>query len=132
MTALLLILTTQQALIDAIKSHPSNPQSAEGQMTLGAEAKQHSLLQAKKQLQGHHNWDSRFQALIKEYRTASEVCAESWPGETLEEAAVEIVHSWFRSPGHWRDVMEYHDHFGYDMKRGDNGIWYGTGIFAED
>jgi hypothetical protein len=64
--------------------------------------------------------------------TASEVCAESWPGENLVEAAVECVRCWRLSQGHWSAVRAAHRLFGYDMKRGSNGIWYATGIFGRD
>jgi hypothetical protein len=41
------------------------------------------------------------------------------------------VRSWRHSPGHWRAVHSAHAVYGYDMKRGRNGIWYATGIFAD-
>ncbi len=56
--------------------------------------------------------------------------AESWPNEDLVEACVDCVHSWRQSPGHWSAVQDRHRMFGYDIKRGVNGIWYATGIFA--
>ena len=61
---------------------------------------------------------------------AQEVVAESWPNETLVEACVECVDSWRQSPGHWSAVRSRHPLFGYDIKRGRNGIWYATGIFG--
>ena len=61
---------------------------------------------------------------------AQEVVAESWPNESLVEACVDCVDSWRQSPGHWRAVRSRHPLFGYDIKRGRNGIWYATGIFG--
>jgi len=45
-------------------------------------------------------------------------------------AAIECVRCWRLSSGHWGAVRESHPVYGYDMKRGDNGIWYATGIFG--
>jgi hypothetical protein len=41
------------------------------------------------------------------------------------------VDSWRHSSGHWQGVSRPHRAFGYDIRRGRNGIWYGTGIFAD-
>ena len=62
----------------------------------------------------------------------AEVVAESWPGQDLVDAAEEAVHSWRQSPGHWSAVRSRQPVFGYDIKRGLNGIWYATGIFGEN
>ena len=56
--------------------------------------------------------------------------AESWGGETLVDACIECVHSWRQSSGHWNAVRRHQPLFGYDIKRGANGIWYATGIFG--
>jgi hypothetical protein len=58
------------------------------------------------------------------------VCAESWPGENLVEAAIECVRCWRLSSGHWEAVRTQHTVYGYDMKRGSNDVWYATGIFG--
>jgi hypothetical protein len=84
-------------------------------------------------LQGHHQWDTRFQRIntkLPPDTLACEVCAESWPGENLVEAAIECVRCWRFSEGHWSAVRAEHSVWGYDMKRGTNGIWYATGIFG--
>lgn len=126
---------TQRTMIFAVRTHPEHPASASSPSSelLLAEAASHSLHQARIQVQGHHNWDSRFQAInarLPAGLVATEVCAESWPGQTLVDAAEECVSSWRQSPGHWSNVRARHAFFGYDLKRGHNGIWYGTGIFA--
>jgi hypothetical protein len=58
------------------------------------------------------------------------VVAESWPGQELVEACVDCVHSWRQSSGHWSAVQGRQRAFGYDIRRGFNGIWYATGIFG--
>jgi hypothetical protein len=61
----------------------------------------------------------------------SEVCAESWPGQGMIDSCIDCVDSWRHSSGHWQGVSRRHRAFGYDIRRGRNGIWYGTGIFAD-
>jgi hypothetical protein len=126
---------TQRTMIYAVRIHPEAPKSTQGQFhgTLAEEAKSHAYHQASIQVQGHHSWDSRFQrinAKLPNDVLAQEVVAESWPNETLVEACVECVDSWRQSPGHWSAVRSRHPLFGYDIKRGRNGIWYATGIFG--
>jgi len=126
---------TQRTLIYAVRIHPDGPRSTHGQLseTLLHEARSHSEHQADIQLQGHHNWESRFHQINRRLPRglmAVEVCAESWPGENLVEAAIECVRCWRFSSGHWSAVRAHHPRFGYDMRRGRNGIWYATGIFG--
>lgn len=126
---------TQRTLIYAVRIHPDRPESADGELLpmLSNEAQSHSQYQADIRLQGHHAWGSRFQrilSLLPGGASPREVCAESWPGENLVEAAIECVRCWRLSDGHWSAVRARSRFFGYDMKRGDNGIWYATGIFG--
>lgn len=126
---------TQRTMIFAVRTHPLRPQSAWSEMSdmLAAETQQHSTYQASIRLQGHHRWEQRFHqinARLPAHLVANEVCAESWPGQTLVEAAEECVDCWRQSSGHWDHVSRRHAMFGYDIKRGSNGIWYATGIFA--
>lgn len=126
---------TQRTLIFAVRTHPERPQSTRGQFlpALAGEAERHSIHQASINLQGHHDWDSRFHrinATLPGALAAREVVAESWPGQGLLEAARECVSSWRGSSGHWEAVSGNHPYFAYDMKRGSNGVWYATGIFA--
>ena len=127
---------TQRSVVFAVRIHPDNPQSTEGELNLRLveEARSHSQYQADIRNQGHHNWSSRFQRLNVELPTelwASEVCAESWPGQHLLESAIECVACWRYSEGHWSAVVAEHPYYGYDMKLGTNGIWYGTGVFGK-
>jgi hypothetical protein len=125
---------TQRTLIYAVRTHPEKPASSDGQASgcLFEEARSHAQYQACILVQGHHDWESRFHRICSRLNSlsASEVCAESWPGQNLVEAAVECVHSWRQSPGHWNAVRSAQHQFGYDMKRGANGVWYATGIFG--
>jgi hypothetical protein len=126
---------TQRTLIFAVRVHPEGPSSADGRLSsvLALESESHARHQAQIGVQGHHNWDYRFQrinAKLATGMTAQEVCAESWPGQDLIDAAFECVDSWRQSSGHWSAVRSRHNVFGYDMKRGRNGVWYGTGIFG--
>ena len=128
--------STQLAIISAIRAHPDAPASTDGTFDpmLAKEAESHSLHQARIQSQGHHNWDRRFRRIneaLPTGMTATEVCAESWPGQTLAEAATECVNSWRQSPGHWKAVSGACPVYGYDMKRGRNGTWYATGILGQ-
>ena len=127
---------TQRTLIWAVRTHGERPQSAAADCSslLSAQAESHSQHQASINLQGHHNWDQRFQDINSRLGSgllSREVCAESWPGQRLVEAAEECVHSWRLSPGHWEAVCGQHACFGYDMKLGTGGVWYATGIFGD-
>jgi hypothetical protein len=126
---------TQRTLILAVRIHPENPASTDGALltTLAKESESHADYQARINLQGHHNWESRFHRISDRLPggyLAQEVCAESWPGMGLIAAALDCVHSWRQSSGHWSAVQGQHAYYGYDMKRGSNGIWYATGIFS--
>jgi hypothetical protein len=125
---------TQRTLIYAVRTHPEKPASADGELSpyLLEETRNHSQYQADIRLQGHHFWESRFHRVMSRLNglSAREVCAESWPGQNLVDAAEECVHCWRQSSGHWSAVRSPQRSFGYDMKRGSNGIWYATGIFV--
>lgn len=126
---------TQRTLVFAVRTHPERPASTSGHLSslLTRETENHAWHQASIHLQGHHNWNTRFHAINAELPgglAAREVCAESWPGQSLFEAAEECVDSWRQSSGHWEAVSSKHTLFAYDMKRGNNGIWYAAGIFA--
>lgn len=128
---------TQRTLIYAVRMHPEQPRSTKGifRRLLALETFRHSRNQASMQLQGHHQWESRFhqiKAQLPGNLVPTEVCAESWPGQRLEDAAIECVRSWRHSSGHWSAVSDDNVYYGYDMKRGRNGIWYATGIFARN
>lgn len=122
---------TQRSLILAVRIHPENPQSTSGMCdpSLCAAAEEHSQHQASIRRQGHHGWDSRSQRIAAGRGGAAEVCAESWPDQDLLDSCVDCVASWRQSSGHWNAVRSPQAAYGYDLRRGTNGIWYATGIF---
>lgn len=124
---------TQRSLILAVRIHPENPQSTQGTCdpALCAEAESHSSHQARIRRQGHHGWDVRSQRIAGRMGagSASEVCAESWENQDLLDSCVDCVASWRQSSGHWNAVRSPQAAYGYDIRRGANGIWYATGVF---
>lgn len=125
---------TQRTMIWAVRTHPEAPQSTYGthHPTLASGAASHSNYQASIGQQGHQNFGSRFNQLSGATGgPVSEVVAESWPNQNMIDSCIDCVRSWRGSSGHWRGVAGRHRAFGYDIRRGRNGIWYGTGIFAD-
>jgi hypothetical protein len=126
---------TQRTMVFAVRIHPEAPSSTKGEIDsmLLDEACNHCDHQAQIRVQGHHNWGSRFQRItgrLPHGLHAQEIVAESWPHQTIMDAAVDCVHSWRQSSGHWSAVRSQQPRFGYDMRRGTNGIWYATGLFG--
>jgi len=126
---------TQRTMVWAVRVHPEKPASTRGQRStvLSQAAGQHSEYQARLGVQGHHRWDRRFHLLrrLLGFRsTPVEVVAESWPNQTMIDSCIDCVASWRQSSGHWNAVKSYQTQYGYDIKLGSNGIWYGTGIFS--
>jgi len=121
---------TQRSMILAVRLHSERPRSTEGTCdpALCSEAASHSAHQARIRRQGHHGWDVRSQRLGG---AAAEVCAQSWENQDLMDSCVDCVASWRQSSGHWRAVSGHHAAYGYDIRRGGDGIWYATGIFRE-
>jgi hypothetical protein len=125
---------TQRSMILAVRIHPEGPQSTFGfcDPMLCEEAMAHSAHQASIRTQGHHNWGMRSQRIVGNAGgagSASEVCAESWENQDLLDSCVDCVASWRQSSGHWKAVRSPQSAYGYDIRRGPNGIWYATGIF---
>lgn len=121
---------TQRSMILAVRLHPERPQSTAGSFdpVLAAEAEAHSAHQARIRRQGHHGWETRSRRLGG---AAAEVCAQSWDHQDLMDSCVDCVASWRQSSGHWSAVARGHAAFGYDIRRGGDGIWYATGIFRD-
>ncbi|OYV84597.1 MAG: hypothetical protein B7Z73_15135, partial [Planctomycetia bacterium 21-64-5] len=85
---------TQRTLVFAVRIHPEKPASTRGTVdpTLVAAAKQHSHYQARIRVQGHHHWGERFPRLARLLGlNPQEIVAESWPQESLVDAAVDVV-----------------------------------------
>jgi hypothetical protein len=125
---------TQRTMVWAVRTHHERPQSTVGTMhpALATAATKQSAYQASIGVQGHQNWESRFHQVVSSSHagTASEVVAESWPGQDMIDSCIDCVQSWRHSSGHWGAVRRKHRLYGYDIRQGGNGIWYGTGIFA--
>jgi len=121
---------TQRSMVLAVRLHPEQPQSTSGACDplLSAEAEAHSADQARIGRQGHHGWETRSRRLGG---AAAEVCAQSWENQDLMDSCVDCVASWRQSSGHWRAVSGGHAAYGYDIRRGGDGIWYATGIFRD-
>jgi hypothetical protein len=125
---------SQRTMVWAVRTHREAPESTLGELhpALARGAADQAAYQAELGVQGHQRWETRSGQLCAAAGAsgASEVVAESWPEENLLDAAIDCVASWRQSPGHWQAVRKRHRLFGYDICRGRNGIWYGTGIFA--
>lgn len=126
---------TQRTMVWAVREHHESPQSTEGDFSpeIAEIAMGHSAYQARVRVQGHQNWSSRAGRVRSAVGLghAVEVVAESWPGQTMIDSCLDCVASWRHSSGHWGQVKRRHKLYGYDLRRGGNGIWYGTGIFAD-
>ncbi|NDC53519.1 MAG: hypothetical protein EBZ74_04330 [Planctomycetia bacterium] len=124
---------TQRSLILAVRLHPEGPRSTGGfcDPALCSEAEAHSQHQANIRRQGHHGWETRSRRIAAGRGGASEVCAESWENQDLLDSCVDCVASWRQSTGHWNAVKSLQAAYGYDIRRGSNGIWYATGIFLK-
>jgi hypothetical protein len=104
------------------KQHPILQQAAE----------RHASYQSDHRMQGHQNWEQRIldlqQRLPKMHFV--EVANESWPGQSVENAAREMFRSWSLSDGHWAAVNGECKIWGYAMVLSSNGMWYACGIFG--
>lgn len=113
---------SQRTLVWALRVHPERPQSVYGipDRALVSHAENHSQAQASSNTQ-YHNMPLGI--------SSSEIVAESWPwNKNIVDAAIDIVHSWRQSPGHWGAASRPYSFFGYDMKQ--NGVkWFATGVF---
>jgi hypothetical protein len=125
---------TQRTMVWAVRTHPERPQSTVGKQSpaLATAAAKQSAYQARVGVQGHQNWETRFHQVraVTNAASANEVVAESWPNQDLIDSCIDCVKSWRHSSGHWGAVRKRHRLYGYDIRLGRNGIWYGTGIFA--
>ncbi len=87
----------------------------------------HAALQAKNQRQGHPDWETRYHKLRKKHPSLKieEIASESWPGQTLREAAKDaFTVSWPASSGHWAIANKDCVYYGTSMMRASNGITY--------
>lgn len=87
-------------------------------------AKEHANSMARRQQQDHNGWEHRYRKITWAYNEVSEICAESWPGQSQSEAAAGCWKDWATSPSHWRTANGKPLLYGVAMSQGRNGIWY--------
>jgi len=96
-------------------------------------AEKHARSMAIRKHQDHNGWDRRFHNIHAAFRRSpipksldkvSEICAESWPGDSAKKAAAGCWKDWKTSPGHWSTASGKPTRFGVAMARGKNGIYY--------
>lgn len=99
-------------------------------------ANYHADLMAKFERQDHHNFQQRFDEILRELKLyATEICAESWvrqKNDCLYDLAKEMYHCWEQSYGHWKVASTPHKVWGGAMKQGANGVWYACIIVADE
>ena len=104
---------------------------------LNALVQQHANKMATICYQSHNGWEYRYRAALKVIstaRTASEICAESWPWQrnaNWTEQWAEYEYCWKQSPGHWSVAKLRHKFIGVSSARGSNGVWYGCLIAVD-
>jgi hypothetical protein len=94
-------------------------------------AEKHARSMATRRHQDHKDWDNgrqmgRFWDIQIEMPgvEAREICAESWPGDSVKEAAAGCWDEWKTSPGHWSVANGKPDLYGVGMARSRKGIYY--------
>jgi hypothetical protein len=132
---------SQRSMIYAVRVHPECPRSIYGaaESAFLDHAERHSDRQARTQNQHHADLVATMSNLRVNgglgISDASEVVAQSWGsfvgGENVLEAAFSCVDAWRHSSGHWSAVSRGWRYYGYDVAKGANGTWYGTGIFGD-
>lgn len=126
---------SQRTLIYAMRIHPEKPLSTLGEIhpAVMRGATEHAESQAKTGVLGHQNFGTRTAKIIAEIGdgSASEICAQSWSGEGLYEAAIGCVRAWRGSSGHWSLARRKHTFYGYDIVKGANNTWYAVGLFVD-
>ena len=125
----------QKAIIDAGNEYPGVQVClSEPHQRLMELAQDQADYMARKQKQGHQNFQSRYNIINKELGlSATEICAESWSwqkNETYLELGIEMFRCWKQSPGHWSVASKKHKYFGCGMAQGKNGVWYACIITA--
>jgi len=115
----------------------ANVQKSESDDILMAAAEACAKDQARRCLQGHHNWDRRFRELSAKLPgyLVTEIVAESWDRQFNETSMTVLgrtmFESWHWSSGHWNVAKRKHDYWGGSMAKGRNGIWYSCILTAD-
>ena len=125
---------TQRTLTYAVRTHPDNPLSADGEPApiVVQMATEHALYQAERNILTHYNFGTRSyraKEVLGESGMPAEICAQSQSGLGLFEGAISSMRAWRYSSAHWSIAKRFHRYYGYDMVRGKNGAWYAVGFF---
>ena len=128
---------TQRTLTYAVRIHPGNPLSADGEPAPAVmqAATDHAEFQAARGILGHYNFGSRsyrVQEAMGESGSPAEICAQTQIGLGLFEGALSAMRAWRNSSGHWSIAKKFHRYYGYDMVRSKNGAWYAVGFFINN
>ncbi|MDR0871124.1 MAG: hypothetical protein LBN39_10075 [Planctomycetaceae bacterium] len=126
---------SQRTLIYAMRIHPDKPLSTSGDVhpAVVRGATEHAEYQSQTGVIGHQNFGTRTAKITAEIGqgSPSEICAQSWSGENLFEAAIGCVRAWRSSSGHWSIARKKHTFYGYDIVKGENDIWFAVGLFVD-
>jgi hypothetical protein len=123
-------------LIEAGKVYPGahvcdGPRNALLQLMAESQAR----YQARMQVQGHQNFQERFDRVQRQLGMwADEIAAESWIEQRdypRKDIGTEMFRCWRSSAGHWRVASVGHDLYGAAMALGRDGIWYATILVAD-
>lgn len=113
--------------------HPALPYYSAEHLELSKLAEQHARSMARRCRQDHNGWEGgRFYSSMRASGCpeVSEICAESWPGQTLWEASLDAWKCWQQSPSHWRTANGRPTLYGAGIARGRNGVWYSCIVAA--
>lgn len=126
---------TQRTLTYAVRIHPHQPLSSEGQAlpVVVQVATDHALYQAERGVLGHQNFGRRSSQVIDLIGGGmpSEICAQSLSGLSLFEGAIASMRLWRNSSAHWSIARKSHRYYGFDMALSKNGTWYAVGFFID-
>ena len=85
----------------------------------------------------HIGAEDRYKSCPNSTRMRSEILA-TCTALTPKEGATQIADQWFKSPGHKKSMMHYHNYFAYALVRTDklpgySGYqWFAVGIFGDN
>jgi uncharacterized protein YkwD len=122
----LLLILTSHPLVD--NSTGDLTKYAERNGFLDVVAQSHADDMAARQNQDHKGFSERAEEVKKQIdcKEVSEICAESWPGQSMQAAAKGSWKDWRKSRSHWKTANGKASEYGVGMALGKNGIWYST------
>lgn len=140
LSLLLLVATPGDALEAGGKTYPgANVTQSTRHPYLDSLAQKHSEYQARVRVQGHQNWNTRFNQCLQKFGQSSrpvEICAESWPWDwnlPPEKVGRTMYNAWRQSAGHWKIASRKHKYAGYGMaqEKGGKRRWFATIITVD-